>query len=322
MTVMKYYPVTSFNVILIITIVVNLVKLTTIESASPENLKSNNNKPIKIRNIQEINILKKYANNVYLNCPIASYNKMNTFQQLKKKKVVSKRDNHIPNNNFNPNLNNDLGGGGNMNQNQNQNFQPFPNNNINNNNNFMNNNNNNFQPLNEFQPISGNDNFRPNPVNFDSNQRPTMNPYHQSNGHGQIQSNNIPNYIPDNTVYNNNNYQIPSYSTRPPPPYGGDYITQSPSQYNPQTNGPYGPVQSHQIYWLNEKDTCTSNDNDLVVSPENIISVGQGKVPLNTEYTYLSCGYLINGVYCRIKLWHLLFVGKKKEKVQILLFKL
>ena len=63
------------------------------------------------------------------------------------------------------------------------------------------------------------------------------------------------------------------------------------------------------ILWLNEKDTFNIRDKSIIIDLSNVIpSVSQSNLQIDIRLSQLSCGYLSNGRYQRIRKWQLRFI--------------
>ena len=69
-------------------------------------------------------------------------------------------------------------------------------------------------------------------------------------------------------------------------------------------------VTPDQIYWVNEDLTYTIPSTQIAIATNNIIDRSKLQILANQNMNFVSCGYLNNGLYIRLKLWRLLFIGK------------
>jgi hypothetical protein len=71
-------------------------------------------------------------------------------------------------------------------------------------------------------------------------------------------------------------------------------------------------VQTDSIYWINENLSFNKIDQDVNI-PDNLIDKGKANIKVSPGLNYVSCGYLFNNVFVRIKLWNIVFVGLLKK---------
>jgi hypothetical protein len=71
-------------------------------------------------------------------------------------------------------------------------------------------------------------------------------------------------------------------------------------------------VQTDSIYWINENLSFNKVDQDVNI-PDNLIDKGKANIKVSPGLNYVSCGYLFNNVFVRIKLWNIVFVGLLKK---------
>lgn len=88
--------------------------------------------------------------------------------------------------------------------------------------------------------------------------------------------------------------------------YIESYSIQCPAATNP--NG--APVKFEELYWLNENNDYTKPDGNVFVSSANLIDKAQLTIRINQQINHVSCGYLYNNVYKRIKQWSFIYVGE------------
>lgn len=65
----------------------------------------------------------------------------------------------------------------------------------------------------------------------------------------------------------------------------------------------------YQLKWLNEKDDYSKPDDQVQVSDYNLMLVADANMQIGQSLTYVSCGYINNYRYVRIKMWQLVFIG-------------
>lgn len=65
-----------------------------------------------------------------------------------------------------------------------------------------------------------------------------------------------------------------------------------------------------QIKWLNEKDDFGKLDENVQITAVNLIASSRVNIQLSDALTYVSCGYLSNNKYVRLKSWKLNYIGK------------
>ena len=68
-------------------------------------------------------------------------------------------------------------------------------------------------------------------------------------------------------------------------------------------------INIHQIKWVNEVDFWDKPDSSVLLTHMNVIGFSKLSYQLNENVCYLSCGYVYNNCYRRIKLWKLIYVG-------------
>ncbi len=66
-------------------------------------------------------------------------------------------------------------------------------------------------------------------------------------------------------------------------------------------------VSFEEIFWINENQHHA--DNDVFISSLNLIDKAQLTVRINQNYNHISCGYLYQSQYIRIKLWSFTYIG-------------
>lgn len=93
--------------------------------------------------------------------------------------------------------------------------------------------------------------------------------------------------------------------------YIESYSVQCPSATKP--NG--FPVKFEELYWLNENNDFSKPDGSIFVSSANLIEKAQLTVRINQQINYVSCGYLYNNVYKRIKQWNFIYVDAPEIKL-------
>jgi hypothetical protein len=70
------------------------------------------------------------------------------------------------------------------------------------------------------------------------------------------------------------------------------------------------PVDLTRVRWINEFDQYTKPDASVAITPANLILTSQISMPLNSQYTYISCGYVTNNYqYVRLGFWQLQYIG-------------
>lgn len=65
----------------------------------------------------------------------------------------------------------------------------------------------------------------------------------------------------------------------------------------------------YQLKWINEKETYNKHDEQLQVNEYNLLLTAEVNLQVNPSLSYVSCGYVYNYRYVRIKLWQLVFIG-------------
>jgi hypothetical protein len=79
-------------------------------------------------------------------------------------------------------------------------------------------------------------------------------------------------------------------------------------------------IRPDQIRWINENNDYNKPDHAVVLSQYNVIDQGKVNILANERYYYISCGYCINNMYIRLKMWRFIYVGnyslKKKQQQQ------
>jgi len=73
----------------------------------------------------------------------------------------------------------------------------------------------------------------------------------------------------------------------------------------------------YQLKWLNEKDDYNKADDQVQVSDYNVMLVADANLQINQQLTYVSCGFINNYRYVRIKLWHLVFIDNPSVDISI-----
>lgn len=68
-------------------------------------------------------------------------------------------------------------------------------------------------------------------------------------------------------------------------------------------------VSADSIYWINENLSYNKNDQDVNI-PNNLIDKGKLNIKISPGLFYVSCGYLFNNMFYRVKMWNFAFVGK------------
>jgi len=69
------------------------------------------------------------------------------------------------------------------------------------------------------------------------------------------------------------------------------------------------PVLVDSIYWVNENLSYNKIDQDVNI-PDNLIDKAKLNIKVSPGLNYVSCGYLFNNLYIRIKMWNIAFVGE------------
>ena len=67
-------------------------------------------------------------------------------------------------------------------------------------------------------------------------------------------------------------------------------------------------IQADSIYWINENLSFNKVDQDVNI-PDNLIDKGKATIKVSPGLNYVSCGYLFNNDFIRIKLCNIVFVG-------------
>jgi hypothetical protein len=69
-------------------------------------------------------------------------------------------------------------------------------------------------------------------------------------------------------------------------------------------------VDISRIRWLNENFEYSKPDQNVALTPQNLILTSQLSLQLNAHYEYISCGYVTNShQYVRLGFWKLNFIG-------------
>ena len=89
--------------------------------------------------------------------------------------------------------------------------------------------------------------------------------------------------------------------------YVDTYSVQCPLSTKPNNE----PVLVDSIYWVNENLSYNKIDQDVNI-PDNLIDKAKLNIKISPGLNYVSCGYLFNNLYIRIKMWNIVFVGKFK----------
>jgi hypothetical protein len=70
------------------------------------------------------------------------------------------------------------------------------------------------------------------------------------------------------------------------------------------------PIDLTRVRWINEINDFTKPDSSVSITPSNLILTSQVSMPLNSQYQYISCGYVTNNyLYVRLGFWKLQYVG-------------
>ena len=68
-------------------------------------------------------------------------------------------------------------------------------------------------------------------------------------------------------------------------------------------------VTIEDIYWINENLSFNKPDQEVNI-PNNIIDKSKLNIKIKPGFNYVSCGYLFNNVFVRIKMWNFVYTGK------------
>lgn len=69
-------------------------------------------------------------------------------------------------------------------------------------------------------------------------------------------------------------------------------------------------VTIEDLYWINENLSFNKVDQDVNI-PNNLVDKAKLNIKINPSLNYVSCGYLYNNVYIRIKMWNFIYTGKR-----------
>ncbi len=69
------------------------------------------------------------------------------------------------------------------------------------------------------------------------------------------------------------------------------------------------PVKFEELFWINENNDRLNPDSNVLISSANLIDKSQLTVRINQQINFLSCGYLFDNKYVRIKLWTFNYIG-------------
>lgn len=69
-------------------------------------------------------------------------------------------------------------------------------------------------------------------------------------------------------------------------------------------------VPLNQVLWLNEINDFNKPDAQVMVSASNLLSRSLLQYQLINDITHISCGFIFNNQYVRLKLWQISYVGK------------
>ncbi len=69
-------------------------------------------------------------------------------------------------------------------------------------------------------------------------------------------------------------------------------------------------IPLNQIRWVNEANDYTKPDGSVQLTTSNVLASSQVSFQTFDSLTYLSCGYVSDNCYVRLKLWQLICVGK------------
>ena len=65
------------------------------------------------------------------------------------------------------------------------------------------------------------------------------------------------------------------------------------------------------VRWINERYDFNKPDQNVVITPQNLILTSQLSLQLNPHYEYVSCGYITKtNQYVRLGFWKLTYIGK------------
>lgn len=78
------------------------------------------------------------------------------------------------------------------------------------------------------------------------------------------------------------------------------------------------PVRFEELFWLNEQDDHIKPDSSVLISSANLIDKQQLTIRINRNINFISCGYLYQNKYVRIKLWTLRFVVIPSINLQVI----
>jgi hypothetical protein len=68
-------------------------------------------------------------------------------------------------------------------------------------------------------------------------------------------------------------------------------------------------VKFEELFWINENNDNVKPDSNVLISSANLIDKAQLTIRVNNELNFVSCGYLFNSNYVRIKMWNFVYVG-------------
>lgn len=66
-------------------------------------------------------------------------------------------------------------------------------------------------------------------------------------------------------------------------------------------------VSFEELFWINENLHHT--ENDVFISSSNLLEKAQLTFRINQNFNHVSCGYLYQNQYIRIKLWDFVYIG-------------
>jgi hypothetical protein len=79
----------------------------------------------------------------------------------------------------------------------------------------------------------------------------------------------------------------------------------------PLTSSPYTnqAISEHQIKWVNEINDYSKPDQNVIINSFNLLLSSHVQYQLNPHITYLSCGFIMNNCYFRLKMWKINYIG-------------
>lgn len=94
----------------------------------------------------------------------------------------------------------------------------------------------------------------------------------------------------------------------------GSYSVQCPSIT--KQNG--AKVKFEELYWINENLDFQKPDPSVIISSSNLLEKAQLTVRVDRSLNHLSCGYLYNNHYVRIKMWTFNYIDKPTISLQMI----